>query len=257
MKTKNRKLLSWSMISFEMRNVMGNPFTHIFGIGMPTLMLVIISVAVTRQMSDSKMISMVCTSLFLAIGSLIPLATVLMGYSVSQAQELEKEIPQRMVLFGIKTKVTLVNRAVSELIFMLIAFFIYSVFSVLFLKLEKPTASGVLFYSLCELFLALICFVMAHAIANFFRRFGSTYCVTMLLYFAFMLFGGNMGIDYESMPDGMQAVARLLPVTYISRDFEAVWVGESYDFMPLVQSFLFLSALSGVMLFISLKRNKN
>lgn len=257
MKTGKRKLLSWSMVLFELRNVMGNPFTHIFGVGMPTMMMILITTILKKELPDSEMFSMFSTTIFLSTGSLIPLATILMGYAVSQAQEMEKGIPQRMELFGISLKMTLVNRAVSEVIYMLMAFFVYSVFGVLFIEIKPPVFSGVFAYSVCTLVLSIIYFIMAHAIANFFRKFGQTYCVTMLLYFAFMIFGGLMGLEYESMPKGMRAVARLLPVTYIRRDFGTVWEGESYDFMPLIQSFLFLAALAGVLLFISLKKNKS
>lgn len=257
MKTGNRKLLSLSMVLFELRNVTGNPFTHIFGVGMPTMMMILITMIGRKELPDGEMFSMFSTTVFLSIGALIPLATILMGYAVSQAQEMEKGIPQRMELFGISLKITLVNRIVAELIYMLMAFLVYSIFGVLFIDIKKPVFSGVCAYTVCTIVLAVIYFIMAHAIANFFRKFGPAYCVAMLLYFVFMIFGGLMGLEYESMPKGMRAVARLLPITYIKRDFGTVWEGEGYDFMPLIQSLLFFAALSGVMLFISLRKNRN
>lgn len=257
MKTGNRKLLSWSMVLFELRNVTGNPFTHIFGVGMPTLMMLIITTILTKELPDGELLSTYSTSIFLATGSLIPLATILMGYAVSQAQELEKGIPQRMELFGISLKTTLVNRAVSELVYMLAAFAVYSIFGVLFIDIKTPAASGIFAYAAATVVLSIIYFIMAHAIANFFRKFGPTYCVAMILYFAFMIFGGLMGLEYESMPERMRIVARLMPVTYIKRDFGTLWVGEKYDFMPFFQSLLFLAALAGILLFLSIRKNKS
>ncbi|MCX4318558.1 MAG: hypothetical protein OSJ44_02230, partial [Lachnospiraceae bacterium] len=116
---KMGKLITKSMILYELRNVTGNPFVHIFGVGMPVLMSILITHMVTMEMSDAAMAKTVSTSVFLGIGALIPLATILMGYSVMQAQDLEKGIPERLKLFGIKNSVTICTRAVSELIFML------------------------------------------------------------------------------------------------------------------------------------------
>ena len=87
------------------------------------------------------------------------------------------------------------------------------------------------------------------------RSFGRTYCVSMMLYFAFMIFSGMMGVEYADLPKWAQAVARMLPVTYINRDFYQVWLGEAYNFMPMIQSYLFLGAVSGILLFLVWKRS--
>ena len=77
----------------------------------------------------------------------------------------------------------------------------------------------------------------------------------MMLYFAFMIFSGMMGVEYADLPKWAQAVARMLPVTYINRDFYQVWSGEAYNFMPMIQSYLFLGAVSGILLFLVWKRS--
>ena len=51
---KRRKLFSMQMILFEFRNTTGNPYVHIFGIGMPILMMVVISRAVISEMTDGQ-----------------------------------------------------------------------------------------------------------------------------------------------------------------------------------------------------------
>ena len=254
MQNKKIKLVSLQMILFELRNTTGNPYVHIFGIGFPVMLVYIISRVLVSEIADASILSMAITSLFLGIGSIIPLATVLIGYSASRAQELEKGIPQRMELFGIKAKVSICNRAVSEVIFMVIAFAIYFAFGYLFMGIKVPTASGALLYAICILALSVIVFCMAHSIAAIFKKFGVTYCITMLLYFAMLLFSGMMGVTYDNMSGGMQAVAKLLPTTYINKDFYTVWVGESYNFMPMVQAYVLLAAIAGILLFVSLKR---
>ena len=47
-----RKLFSKHMLLFEFRKVIGNPYVHIFGVGMPILMMVIITRAVVGEMVD-------------------------------------------------------------------------------------------------------------------------------------------------------------------------------------------------------------
>lgn len=171
---KKRKLFSLQMLTFEFRNTIGNPYVHIFGVGMPILMLFVISRAVTAELNEPAILSSVVTSLFLGIGAIIPMATVLMGYGVSHAQEMEKGIPQRMELFGIPERITLCNRAVSEGIFMLIAFGIYFAVAFLFMDVTKPTISGISLYMGCILILSIILFCLAHAIATILQKFGTT-----------------------------------------------------------------------------------
>lgn len=254
MQNKRRKLMSLRMIQFELRNTIGNPYVHIFGIGLPMLLVYVISRVLVSEIPDASLVSMAITSLFLGIGAIIPLATVLIGYSASRAQELEKGIPQRMELFGIKSKESVCNKAVSEIVFVIFAFMIYFVFGYVCMDIKAPTVSGALLYAVCILILSVIMFCMAHAIATIFKKFGITYCITMLLYFAMLLFSGMMGVTYENMSEGMQKIARLLPTTYINNDFYTVWAGESYNFMPMVQAYLFLAATAGILLFVSLKR---
>lgn len=251
---KGGKVISLQMLLFEFRNTIGNPYVHIFGVGMPILMMIIVIRAITAEVTDASILTDMATSVFLGIGALIPMATVFMGYGVSHAQEMEKGIPQRMELFGIRTSVSLCNRILSEMAFMLIAFCIYFTVSCLFADIKAPSASGVVLYILCIIVLSMILFCLAHAISTLLKKFSLTYCVTMLLYFAMMILGGMMGISYDNLPSGVQAAAKLLPVTYINRDFYTVWSGGEYNFVPMLQSYLFFGALSGILLFLSVKR---
>ena len=67
----------------------------------------------------------------------------------------------------------------------------------------------------------------------------------MIVYFAMMILGGMMGISFDNMPGPVQAAAKLLPVTYINRDFYTVWNGERYNFAPMLQSYLLLGGCGG------------
>lgn len=249
-----RKIISKSLIIYEIRNVIGNPYIWIFGIGFPIFSMFLLPGIITRGMTDDKVIRIISTSLFLSLGSLIPMANLMMGYGVSYAQELEKGIPQRLELFGISNKATLSNRLISELIFLILSFVVYGITGRIFLKMDVPAISGLFLYAGNMLLFGIICFMLGHGVAGLLRKFSLTYCVMMILYFAFLFAGGMMGVSYEDLPKAVKAVANLLPVTYIARDFYNVWVGENYNFMPMIQSYLFLGAVAGLLLFASSKR---
>ena len=190
------KTITKYMVLYELRNVTGNPFVHIFGVGMPIFMAILITRISISEIPDASVMKMLSTSIFLGIGAMIPMATILMGYAVRQAQDLEKGIPERMRLFGIRNRVTICNRAVSELIYMAAAFGLYFLAGILFMNLEAPVLSGFVLYAVCMLFFSIMCFMLGHAVAALAKRFSLTYCIVMMVYFACMIFGGMMGISY-------------------------------------------------------------
>ena len=254
--SNKKKKITKNMILYELRNVTGNPFVHIFGVGMPIFMAILITRITISEISDSSVMTTVATSIFLGIGAMIPMATILMGYAVRQAQDYEKGIPERLQLFGIRNYVTICNRVISELLFMAAAFVLYFLAGILFMNLKAPVISGFVLYIVCMLFFSIMCFMLGHAIAALAKRFSLTYCIVMMVYFACMIFGGMMGISYENMPAAMRAVAKLLPVTYFSRDFYTIWTGETYNFVPMIQSYLFFGAVAGILLFIASRRKR-
>lgn len=257
MNNKKRKTITLSMILYEFRNVIGNPYIHIFGIVMPVLLSVFIIKINTNQIPDTAVIKALSTNIFLGLSTMIPMASILIGYSVRQAEDLSKGIPERLHLFGIKSFAIICNRAISEGIFTLMAFIIYFLAGIFFIGLKAPVLSGIIAYIICMLIFSVFCFMLAHAIASLAKKFGITYCITMMLYFASMMLSGMMGVAYDNMPSVLQALARLLPTTYINRDFYKIWVGKSYDFVPMIQAYLFLGAVSGILLFIALKKNSH
>ena len=259
MQNKSRKLISAQMVLYELRNVTGNPYVHIFGIGLPILLATLITKVAESEIlesgiADSSVISMTSTAIYLGMGTLIPMATILMGYAVSYAQELDKGIPERMQLFGIRNSVSLCNRAVSEAVFIFVAFVIFFLSGIILADIERPAVSGLLIYILCILILSIIFLALGHGIACICHSFGRTYCVAMMTYFAFMILGGMMGITYEDLPKWAQVLAKLLPVTYINQDFYEIWKGKDYNYMPMFQSYLFLGAVAGIVLFAACRR---
>lgn len=252
----NKNKVSFAMIKYELRNISGNPFVHIFGVGFPILMSIIMSKAITSNLTDSTYVKEVITSLFLGMGAIIPLATILMGYSCTCSQEIEKNIPLRMQLFGFKEKYTILNRLIAEFVYMTVAIAIYFATGFCILRIESPQISGILIYLICLYLLAGELFILAHAIANLAKKFGLTFLISMILYFAIMIFSGMMGITVEQLPKSVQVASYLIPTTYFYKDFFTVWSGGSYNYVPMVQSYIFLFAVSGILVFIMLYRSK-
>lgn len=252
----NKNKISLKMIQYELRNVAGNPFVHIFGVGFPILLSIIITKAVSGEVTNPAMLKEVITTIFLGIGSIIPLATILMGYSSTCSQDIEKGIPLRMQLFGFSEKYTIINRLVAEFLYMTAAFGIYFLVGNLSLELAKPSASGVVVYFLCMYLFAAILFVLAHGIANIAKKFGITYMITMILYFGMMVLGGMMGITIDKLPKGVQVISKLLPSTYLNRDGFILWSGKSYNFGPMIQSYIFFTAISGIIIFLMIYRSR-
>lgn len=244
------------MIQYELRNVAGNPFIHIFGVGFPILLSIIISKAAASEIPDNAFIGEIVTSIFLGIGAIIPLATILMGYSSTCSQDIEKGIPLRMQLFGFNEKYTIINRLIAEFIYMTFAFVIYFIVGISALKIVRPVISGVIIYFICLYIFAAALFILAHAIANLVKKFGLTYMITMIIYFGMMILSGMMGITADKLPKGVKVISNLLPSTYLNKDIYTVWIGKTYNFVPMIQSYIFFFALSGILTFIMVYQSK-
>lgn len=243
-----------NMILFELRNITGSPYVHLFGIAMPILMSYIVIRTACAEAADQETIAVISTSVFLGMGAIIPLAIALMGYAATRAQEMERGIPERLELFGIGSGTTLRSRIAAELIFIFAVFILYFIYGCLFLTLKAPALSGIAIYTACMLALTVIFLCIAHGIATFLKKFGPTYCLVMIFYFVIMLFSGMMGLSFDSMPTGIRAIAKLLPTTYINNDIYTIWTGERYRFAGMLQSFLLWAAIAGILFIASRNR---
>jgi len=189
----NTKTLNFNLIKYELRNLVGNIFTLIFGLFFPIFMTVflgnIIGAKVPENMKETVM-----TNIFITSSLIIPLATIFIGYSAVFSQELEKNIPLRFRLFGYSEKTLLVSKICANLIFMTASLFIYTTIVWFALEIQIPTIKSALILIVSLYALATCLFVLAHGIALFFKKFGPTYGITMVLYFAIMILSGIFGI---------------------------------------------------------------
>lgn len=248
------KKLSIRLIMYEIRNIKGNWFTVFFGLVFPIIMTLIFSQTYMKDLTG-EIREKAMTGLYINMSLIIPLSILLIGYSVTYSQELEKDIPLRMHLFGFQQSTMLTAKLIANFVFTTGALLFYTFINSFILDIQIPTFSSAICYIITLYLLSAVFFILAHGIAGIFKKFGPTYAATMTLYMGFMMICGLMGIQVDAFPKGLQTVAYALPMTYISKDYVDFWQGGSYNFAPIAQSFLFLGAVSGIILLLSLKRN--
>lgn len=249
-RTFNKRLLK-----YEIRNLMGNCYVFIFGIFFPILLLLLISKAAAAE-SPESLLSVVNTAIFLTISPVIPMSVVLLGYSANYSQELEKEIPLRMELFGYSFGSILTAKILAHFGVMTVGLILYAAIGFAALELQIPSFSSALCLIVCLYLLGTIFFALAHGVATIFKKFGPTYVLMMLLYFGTMLLCGMMGIQTDLLPSPAQSLAALLPMSYICQDFIDFWSEGSYNFVPLIQSYLFFGALAGILLVLAYQKER-
>ncbi|MDF2943641.1 MAG: type transporter [Herbinix sp.] len=250
-----KKLLNWRLVQYELRNITGNIFVIIFGVFFPIMMSILFSIVFKKQLPE-EMYPKAVTSIFITMSMIIPMAVLLIGYAANYSQELEKDIPLRLNLFGYRERTMLAAKMIAYLIFTTAAFLLYMISDVILLDIQVPKLSSAIYLIISLYALSVILFVLAHGIATIFKKFGPTYAVSMLLYFGFMILCGMMGVTVDQLPKGLKVIAKVFPMSYISSDFVNFWQGGKYNFAPFVQSFLFFGAISFIILILSIRKNQ-
>lgn len=259
MKQRGKKVMKRkidiSLISYEIRNVLGDFFVPFFGIVFPVLMLILITKAVAADVS-AKYVPEANTSVFIMMSMLIPMAVGLLGYASGYSKELEKDIPLRMRLFGIPEKTLFGSKVIAQLIVITAGLILYTAAGYASLDLLVPDVKAAVSLVICLYILGLIFLIFSHSIATLTGKFGPTYAITMTLYFVSMMLSGMMGIKNDQLPGILKSVAALLPMSYISNDFIDFWKEGSYNYMPLLQAFLFTGAAAGILLIFAKRKTK-
>lgn len=253
MKMKNK--CSFKMVLYELRNINGNFMTHFFGIVFPNIMCLLLSKTVGSQVPDNVR-QEVLTSITLSMSLVMPMAIMLLGYGALYSREVERGIPLRMRLFGYSEKSEITAKLIAHLIFLTIAFIIFSLVQMIAMDIPKPAFSSLICLILSLYLLGIIFLVIAHSFAQIFKKFSITFGVSMFLYFMIMMITGMMGIETEQLPQTLQKIAGMFPMTYVSNDFASFWQGGRYNFMPYIQSLLFLGAIAGILLLYSMHKNR-
>lgn len=254
MRRLKMKKSNWHLIKYELKNNINNGYSFFFGAVFPLMLLVLLSKTVTSDLPENVK-APVITSLFLSMSMIVPLATMFLGYAATYANELEKDVPLRLNLFGISQNRLFSSKLIANYIFFTgcLAFFAISLF---FIKIEPGKPVAILVWLLVIYIFSAFLLALAHGISSMIKSFGPTYGVAMGLYFIIMILSGMMGISLDNLPKFLQPVAKLLPPTQIGGNFVDFWMGKSYNFAPLIQSMLFFGAISFIILLISFRINK-
>lgn len=215
------------------------------------MMLILISRSILADVPEPFRDS-VTTSIFLTMSMIVPLATMFLGYAVTYANELEKDIPLRLNLFGIKQSSMFMTKLIANYIFLTFCLLVYSC-SLFFVKITTPQPIALLTWLLVIYLFSAFLMALGHGIASLIRAFGPTYGVTMGIYFGIMILSGMMGIQMDDLPKFIKPISKLLPTAQFGEDFTYFWAGEAYNFAPLIQSMLFFGAISLIVLLISFK----
>ena len=248
------KLVRYNLVKYELRNLVGNIFTVVFGLVFPIFMSIFLGVIIGNQV-PGEVRDVVVTNIFISNSLMIPLATVFIGYSATFSQELEKNIPLRFRLFGYSEASLVLSKVIAYLIFMTVALFIYAIVASLALKILVPSFSAAIILICSLYFISLILFALAHGISLFIKKFGPTYAITMILYFAIMILSGMFGVQAKDFPAPLMKIAYLFPTTYIASEFVDFWQKGSYNFMPYIQSLVLFTAVAGIILFLAINKN--
>lgn len=249
-----QKRCNWKMVLYELRNINGNFMTHFFGILFPNLLTLIFSKTIGIQVPEAAR-DKVMVSIMLSMSLVIPMSIMFIGYGALYSQEVEHGVPLRMRLFGFRERSLLAAKIIAHMILMTVAFVLFAVFQMITMDIPKPAASSVICLLVSLYLIGMILLVIAHSLADIFRKFGITFGITMTVYFLLMVLTGMMGISTEQLPKALQKVAATLPMTYVSNDFADFWTGGSYNFMPFMQSLLFFGAIAGILLMYAQYRN--
>lgn len=248
------KLIRTNLVKYEFRNLLGNIFVFIFGLVFPIFMSIFLGTIIGGQVPEEARDAVV-TNIFISNSLIIPLATVFIGYSATFSQELEKNIPLRFRLFGYKESSLVASKIIAYLIFMTISLVIFTVTTSLALKIQVPSFSSAMILIGSLYLLSIIFFALAHGISLFIKKFGPTYVITMMLYFAIMILSGMFGVQAKDFPEPLMKIAYLLPTTYVASEFIDFWQKGSYNFMPYIQSLILFTAVSAIILFLAINKD--
>lgn len=251
----NQRKLS-VLLKYEFLNTLGNFFTPFFGIIFPIVMGVLIVNGAVNGVPASQKVE-TGTAIVLVIALIIPSAMMLISFSAVFSQETEQGVIRRLELFNFSDRNLMLAKVIVHYMLITFSLILYTIVMSQFVELLQPTLSSVFIYLFCFYLLATLLFIFSYAVTTILKKFGTTYSVTMIVYFAYMGLSGMMGPQVDQLPKIGQRIAYSFPMAYISRDFSQYWENgfKGYNFAPLIQSFIFMSAL--VVLIYLFSRYKN
>lgn len=245
------------LLKYEAINTMTNFFTPFFGIVFPMLMGTLLVATITKTVPDSQQAS-VGTSVAIVTSLIIPMSIMLVSFPALFSQEAEQGVLARMELFNFRERDILLAKIVIHYLVITCSAILYGAVMVWVNHILLPKLSSFLIFIFCYYLLATLLFVFAYSVGALLKKFGTTYAITMTVYFALMGMSGMMGVQPDQLPVWGQKIAYALPMAHINTDFSKYWVTgfSGYNFMPLVQSFIFMGALVSLCYLLSWYQRK-
>ena len=236
------------LVKYEVLNNLYNGYSFFFGAVFPIFLMIMISKGALSDVPDTAKLE-ATASVFIGASMIIPLSTMFLGYAASFSNELEKDVPTRLSLFGLSGARLFVGKLIANFIFLTFCYALYIIGTLSFVKVATPRPLAAVIWVVSMYLISAFCLALAHGIANMIRRFGITYGIVMAVYFTIMGLGGMMGVRLKDLPVGLQTVSKLFPFTHFGNGYIDFWMGKSYNFAPFVQSLIFFAAVSiGVMM---------
>lgn len=246
-----------ALLKYEAINTMSNFFTPFFGIVYPMLMGTLLVGTITRTVPESQQAT-VGTGIAIVMALVIPMSIMLVSFSALFSQETEQGVMTRMELFNFRERDMLAAKISVHYLIITCSAILYSTVMVLVNNVLIPKLSSFLIFILCFYLLATLLFVFAYSVGALLKKFGTTYAITMTVFFALMGMSGMMGVQPDQLPVWGQKIAYSLPMAHINTDFSKYWVTgfTGYNFMPLIQSFIFMGALVALIYLFSWYKRK-
>lgn len=248
------KLFHKNLIIYEIRNCVGSLYGIIFAGALPLLMSIIFIAAFSEGTAAVK--EQIATGIFLKNSLMIPLALMYIGFGTGFSIEIEKDILARINLFGYSSKMIMIAKLTAYFLIQVVITAIYVVVIASIFPIQVPGSFGIIHVILNYTILTILFFCLSYAIALIMGKYGPTYGITMSTYFIILILSGLMGIELDKFPVFLQKIAYLLPTTYFSNDMIRIWQGNSYNYMPIIQSYIGIAALVGILLFIGFRKRR-
>lgn len=242
------------LLPYEFKNtIFGNFFIIFFGVVFPIFLFTILITSIGEIPANYKETAI--TTMFLTISSIIPLSVMFIGHAAIYGNELEKDIPLRLELFGFSKLQLLFSKCIVYFIFITIALALYFITGMI-LGIKVPSLNVILVSIFTFYLLSVLLLVVSNSIALIFKKFGITYGITMIIYFFIMFTSGMMGIRTEKLPRILKMIGQCFPTYHISDNYYKFWYNNPYDFMPLIVSFLILASITLILFITSIYINK-
>ena len=246
-------------IKYDLVAILNEVMVIIFGFFFPTIMaVIIISGSSLEDIVPIAQLPYIHTSIIITIALMIPVALMLVSAATTFSMEVEQGISFRLQLFGKNKQFLLLSKIITFFILMTISFIIYFLVLYSVYDLVLPSVSSAIIYFVTIYLFGALLLVLAYSLAHIFKRFGIVFAIALPLQFVIMILGGMMGFSIDKFPEPMRVVASMLPTYFINKDFGRYWADgfAGYNFAPLIQSFIFCFAFTGVIYCINLYSNR-